>query len=117
MNYYEYRDTYYGEDYEEVEIPEYTPGPTPGDVTREEVEAMITEKLNTIHVNYVDEDTVTISVDGVDTDPINDVYVTDAEQIKEGDESYVRFSRSSGREPLVVPLSEFEDPVLDCKTF
>jgi len=108
----EYRNTYYGYDKEEVQIPEQSGGGGGSDITPEDVQQMIDNALDGIVIEPKDEDTTQIVINGNETD-IDDVYLTGVE--RDGDD--VRFKLNNDRSDIVVDTDTFSDPNIDCSTF
>ena len=113
-----YADWYYGTEYGEVAVPEYTPGGGgEGGMTPAEVQQMINNALATINVGKVDDDTVSINVNGNEVGEIDDVYLQDVTVEGDGDDAIVNFHMSNGRDPIQVNRSDLTDPNIDCSTF
>lgn len=114
----EYRNLYYGYDFEEVEIPEHSGGGGGGDgVTREEmqqaIDSAINDALGKISIQQVDDDTVSLDIDGQNAGNINDVYLTGVER----EDSEIRFKMNNGKDDIVVDVDKFDNPNIDCETF
>lgn len=114
-----YADWYYGSEYDEVEVPEYTPGGGSGDsgMTPAQVQQMINDALSTINISKVDDDTIAINVNGTDVGEIDDVYLQNVTVDGDGDEATVNFHMSNGRDTIQINRSELSDPNIDCSTF
>lgn len=109
-----YADLYYGYEYCDVETPEYTPGGGSG-MTPEEVQQAIDDALSTINVTQVDDDTVSLNVNGSEAGTIDDVYLTGVERDDETND--VVFSLNNGKDPIRVKIDEFDNPSIDGSTF
>ena len=114
-----YADWYYGYEYDDVEVPEYTPdsgsgGGEGGGVTEAEMNAAINAALNSITVSQKDEDTTEINING-NTSEIDDVYLTGVE--RDDDTNEVVFSLNNGKDPIRVNIDELDNPNIDGSTF
>ena len=114
----EYRHTYYSYDIQDVEIPEQSGGGGGSGMTPEEVQQMIKDEMNKISIQPVDEDTVSLNIDGNSAGEIDDVYLTGVERDdSDEDNKQVRFKLNNGKDDIVVSVDEFSDPNIDCETF
>ena len=109
-----YGNWYYGNEYDEVETPEYKPGSGSG-MSESEVKQMIDDALATINIGQVDDDTVSINVNGNEAGTIDDVYLTGVERDDETNE--VVFRLNNGKDPIRVNIAELDNPNIDGSTF
>lgn len=111
-----YADWYYGYEYGQVEVPEYTPGGggEGGGVTEEEMNAAINAALNSITISTKDDDTTEINING-NTSEIDDVYLTGVE--RDDDTNEVVFSLNNGKPSIRVDIDELDNPNIDGSTF
>lgn len=114
-----YADLYYGYEYGQVEVPEYTPdsgggGGEGGGVTKEEMNAAINAALNSITISPKDDDTTEINING-NTSEIDDVYLTGVE--RDDDTNEVVFSLNNGKPSIRVDVDELDNPNIDGSTF
>lgn len=114
----DYKDVYYGYEFDDVGADGIIPIPdTDKTVTKGEVANMISEKLNTIQIQRVDDDSIKLVVDGRESANIDDIYMNGVEQFKQDGETYIKFKMSNGNDPIVVKASELDDPIIDGDTY
>jgi hypothetical protein len=110
-----YRNTYYGYDQDAVPVPEQSGGGSGGGyATMEQVNQAITDALNNITIEPVDEDTTKIDING-NVSTIDDVYLSSVEKDENTDE--VVFNLNNGRPAIRVSVDELDSDKIDGSTF
>ncbi len=87
-------------------------------VTQDQLNDAINNAMSNISVVKTDDDSYVINVNGNESAPIDDIYLTSVERDdSDEDDKKVVFNMSNGQTPISISLSELDDPNIDCSVF
>lgn len=89
-------------------------------VTQDQLNEAINNAMSSITITRPDgdNDTFVLNVNGQESEPIDDIYLTSVERDdSDEDDKKVVFNMSNGQAPISISLSELDDPNIDCSVF